>query len=394
LFRKALPTRFCGRIRGLFVENAGFPIPTESQNQKTLFKMNLDIDNREGSAPGIERKVLRVLAGETVYPPPVWLMRQAGRYLLEYREIRARAGSFLDLCLNPKLATEVTLQPIRRFGFDAAILFSDILVVPYALGRDLRFEEGRGPLMTPLRLSDIAGLDGSRLHEVLGPVYETVGRLRKELPAETTLLGFCGAPWTVATYMIAGQGTPDQAPARLFSYRHPEAFADLLERIGEWSAEYLIRQIEAGADAVQIFDSWAGVLDEASFEAHCIAPVARMVSRVRARYPNTPIIGFPRGAGALYDTYRARTGVTALGLDWSVPLNQAKRLQAEGPVQGNLDPLRLVAGGRSLAEGVDAILDGLSNGPLVFNLGHGITPDAPLEHVAEMLERIRGSRSG
>ena len=355
--------------------------------------MNLDIHNRQSRAPGSERKVLRVLAGETVFPPPVWLMRQAGRYLPEYRATRARAGSFLDLCFNPGLAVEVTLQPIRRFGFDAAILFSDILVVPYALGRDLRFEEGRGPLMTPLDLADIDRLDASRFHEILAPVYETVRRLRQELPEETTLLGFCGAPWTVATYMIAGHGTPDQAPARLFSFRHPEAFDALLMRLADLSAEYLTRQIDAGADAVQIFDSWAGVLDEAAFEAHCVKPVARIVSQLRARHPDVPIIGFPRGAGALYEGYRQKTGATALGLDWSVPLSQAQRLQAEGPVQGNLDPLRLVAGGKALAEGVDSILKHLGGGPLIFNLGHGITPEAPVEHVAEMIARIRGSKT-
>jgi len=316
-------------------------------------------------------------------------MRQAGRYLPEYREIRARAGTFLDLCFSPELAVEVTLQPIRRFGFDASILFSDILVVPYALGRDLRFEEGRGPLMTPIDVAGIDRLDGERFHEVLAPVYETVARLRRSLPAETALLGFCGAPWTVATYMIAGHGTPDQAPARLFSYRYPEAFARLLSMIAEKSAEYLIRQIAAGADAVQIFDSWAGVLDEASFETHCLVPVAQIVERVRHVYPEVPIIGFPRGAGSLYEGYRERTGVTALGLDWTVPLSQAAGLQKSGAVQGNLDPLRLVAGGRALAEGVDAILRGLGDGPLVFNLGHGITPDAPVRHVEEMVARVR-----
>ena len=333
--------------------------------------------------------VMDVLRGETVFPPPIWLMRQAGRYLPEYRETRAKAGSFLDLCFNPDLAVEVTMQPIRRFGFDASIVFSDILVVPYALGRDLRFEEGRGPLMTPITVADIDRLDGERFHDVLAPVYETVGRLRRELPAETTLLGFCGAPWTVATYMIAGHGTPDQAPARLFSYRHPTAFARLLSLIADHSAEYLIRQIAAGADAVQIFDSWAGVLDEASFEAHCIKPVARIVSKVREAYPDTPIIGFPRHAGALYANYRLRTGVTALGLDWTVPLSQAAWLQQSGAVQGNLDPLRLVAGGKALANGIDAILRALGDGPLVFNLGHGITPDAPVKHVEEMIARVR-----
>ncbi|MGO4831719.1 uroporphyrinogen decarboxylase [Rhizobiaceae sp. 2RAB30] len=335
------------------------------------------------------RTVIEVLKGETVFPPPVWMMRQAGRYLPEYRATRQHAGGFLDLCYNPDFAVEVTLQPIRRFGFDAAILFSDILVVPHALGRDLRFEEGHGPLMTPIEAAEIERLDGAMFHVNLQPVYETVRRLRAELPAETTLLGFCGAPWTVATYMIAGRGTPDQAPTRLFAYRHPEAIARLLELLADHSADYLIRQIEAGADAVQIFDSWAGVLDEANFNAFCVAPVARMVKRVRQVFPDVPIIGFPRGAGSLYDGYRAVTGVTTLGLDWSVPMSQARRLQLDGAVQGNLDPLRLVAGGKALDEGVDAILAGLGGGPLVFNLGHGITPDAPVENVERMLMRVR-----
>ena len=338
-----------------------------------------------------KRVVLDVLRGETVFPPPVWLMRQAGRYLPEYRETRKRAGGFLDLCYNPDFAVEVTLQPIRRFGFDASILFSDILVVPHALGRDLRFEEGRGPLMTPIRREEIAELDRSGFHTTLEPVYETVRCLRRELPGETTLLGFCGAPWTIATYVIAGHGTPDQAPARLFAYRHPIEFLALLDTIAEVSAEYLIRQLDSGADAVQIFDSWSGVLDEASFEAFCVAPVAKIVRLVRTARPEAVIIGFPKGAGSLYDTYRAKTGVTALGLDWSVPLSQAKRLQAEGAVQGNLDPMRLVAGGRSLVEGVDAILQGLGKGPLVFNLGHGITPEAPIAHVEAMLRQIRSA---
>ena len=336
-----------------------------------------------------KRIVLEVLKGQTVFPPPIWMMRQAGRYLPEYRETRRAAGGFLDLCYNPDFAVEVTLQPIRRFGFDASILFSDILVVPHALGRDLRFEEGRGPLMTPIDAAGIAALTGEEFHVNLEPVYETVRRLRKELPDETTLLGFCGAPWTVATYMIAGHGTPDQAPARLFGYREPEAMRALLDVLAERSAEYLIRQIDAGAEAVQIFDSWSGVLDEATFEAYCIRPMAEIVRRVRAVHPDTPIIGFPKGAGSLYDDYRRLTGVNALGLDWSVPLSQAKRLQREGAVQGNLDPLRLVAGGKALDEGVDAILCELAGGPLVFNLGHGITPEAPVEHVERMIARVR-----
>ena len=339
----------------------------------------------------VTKPVLRVLQGETVFPPPIWMMRQAGRYLPEYRETRAQAGGFLDLCYNPDLAVEVTLQPIRRFGFDASILFSDILVIPQAMGRDLAFEEGRGPVMTPIEVAEIADLDPAAIHTTLAPVYETVQRLRDALPAETTLLGFCGAPWTLATYMIAGHGTPDQAPARLFSYRHPEAFADLIDKLADASAAYLIRQIEAGADAVQIFDSWSGVLDEASFERWCVRPLARIVEQVAARYPETPIIGFPKGAGTGYDGYRSATGVTALGLDWTVPVSQARRLQAEGPVQGNLDPLRLVSGGRALDEGVDSILDGLGQGPLIFNLGHGITPETPIAHVEQMIARVRAA---
>jgi uroporphyrinogen decarboxylase len=336
-----------------------------------------------------KRVVVDVLNGQSVFPPPIWMMRQAGRYLPEYRKTREKAGSFLDLCYNPDLAVEVTLQPIRRFGFDASILFSDILVVPHALGRDLRFEEGQGPQMTPITKEEIGSLDGTRFHEHLAPVYETVGRLRTELPLETTLIGFCGAPWTVATYMIAGHATPDQAPARLFAFRHPEAFAVLLDRLADFSASYLIRQIEAGADVVQIFDSWSGVLDELSFDAHCISPVAKIVRQVRAVYPDVPIIGFPKGAGSLYDHYRQKTGITALGLDWTVPLAQAAGLQANGAVQGNLDPMRLVAGGRALEEGVARILEGLGAGPLVFNLGHGITPDARIEHVEAMLALVR-----
>jgi uroporphyrinogen decarboxylase len=316
-------------------------------------------------------------------------MRQAGRYLPEYKETRRKAGSFLDLCYTPELAAEVTLQPIRRFGFDAAILFSDILVVPHALGREVRFEEGRGPLLEPIAVGEIGKLSTSGFHDHLRPVYETVGRVRESLPRETTLLGFCGAPWTVATYMIAGHGTPDQAPARLFGYRHPDAMERLLGKLAEVSAEYLIRQIEAGADAVQIFDSGAGVLDEECFERYCVRPVADIVAGVRRRFPAVPIIGFPRGAGGFYGSYREKTGVMALGLDWTVPVAAAAGLQRQGPVQGNLDPLRLLAGGDALRQGVDHILSGLGGGPLVFNLGHGILPETPLGHVEQMLDAIR-----
>ncbi|RWP57611.1 uroporphyrinogen decarboxylase [Mesorhizobium sp.] len=338
------------------------------------------------------RIMLDVLRGKTVSPPPLWMMRQAGRYLPEYRETRRRAGSFLDLCYNPDIAVEVTLQPIERFGFDASILFSDILVVPHALGRDVRFEEGRGPLLTPISATEIAALDGETFHVNLEPVYETVRRLRTRLPDQTTLIGFCGAPWTVATYMIAGHGTSDQAPARLFAYREPAAFLQLLNVLADHSAAYLIRQIEAGADVVQIFDSWSGVLDEVSFEAFCVRPVAEIVRQVRAVHPDIPIIGFPKGAGAHYRSYRQKTGVTGLGLDWTVPLTTAKELQRDGAVQGNLDPLRLVAGGKALADGVDAILKALGDRPLIFNLGHGITPETPIAHVEAMVKLVRAHR--
>ncbi|MBO0664320.1 uroporphyrinogen decarboxylase [Jiella sp. MQZ9-1] len=337
-----------------------------------------------------QRKLIRVLEGEPVFPPPVWLMRQAGRYLPEYRDLRAKAGSFLDLCYDPDFATEVTLQPIRRFGFDAAILFSDILVIPDALDRGLHFVTGEGPKLTPIREDEIAGLDPSKAETHLAPVIATIARLRQELPAETTLIGFCGAPWTVATYMIAGHGTPDQGPARLFGYRHPESMEKLLYLLAEMSADYLIRQLTAGADCVQIFDSWAGVLDAESFEAYAIGPVRRMVEKVRAAVPDAKIIGFAKGAGAFLTEYRAKTGVDAVGLDWQMPMDFAQALQRGGAVQGNLDPLRLIAGGRALDDGVDRILDHLGQGPLIFNLGHGITPDAPMAHVEALLKRVRG----
>jgi len=338
-----------------------------------------------------KRKVLEVLDGETVFPPPVWLMRQAGRYLPEYRETRKKAGGFLDLCYTPDLAVEVTLQPIRRYGFDAAILFSDILVIPDALDRSVRFEEGVGPLMKPIDAAGIANLDGSKLLDHLSPVLETVGRLRTELPDETTLLGFCGAPWTVATYMIAGKGTPDQAPARLFAYREPAAFDALLDLLADLSADYLSAQIEAGADAVQIFDSWAGVLGQTEFQRFCVRPTRKIVETVRSRHPQARIIAFAKGAGTQLKDYRQETGATAIGLDWTVPLSFASSLQESGPVQGNLDPMRVVAGGAALDEGVDAIVENLGGGPLIFNLGHGITPQADPQNVTRLVERVRST---
>lgn len=338
------------------------------------------------------RKVLQVLNGETLSPPPVWLMRQAGRYLPEYRKTRATAGSFLDLCYSPELAVEVTLQPIRRYGFDAAILFSDILVIPDALKRNVRFEEGHGPHMDPIDAAEIAKLDVRPVSDHLKPVIETVRRLRQELPDETTLLGFCGAPWTVATYMIAGHGTPDQAPARLFAYRYPQAFHQLLATLADVSADYLVEQIDAGADAVQIFDSWAGVLGEDEFLRYAVKPVRQMIDSVRARRPHAKIICFAKGAGILLKDYRQGTSADAIGLDWSVPLSFAAELQKDGPVQGNLDPMRVVAGGQALDEGIDAILQALGNGPLIFNLGHGITPQADPENVSRLVSRVRGAR--
>lgn len=339
-----------------------------------------------------QRKIMQVLDGKTVSPPPIWLMRQAGRYLPEYRATRAKAGSFLDLCYSPEHAVEVTLQPIRRYAFDAAILFSDILVIPDGLKRNVRFTEGHGPEMDPIDADAIFSLKSDGVIDHLAPVFETVSRLRRQLPEETTLLGFCGAPWTVATYMIAGHGTPDQAPARLFAYRYSDAFARLLDLLSEVSAEYLIHQIDAGADAVQIFDSWAGVLGEEEFQAFAVKPVRRIIERVRQARPNARVIAFAKGAGYMLKDYRRGTGADAIGLDWSVPLSFAVELQKDGPVQGNLDPMRVVAGGTAMRQGIDAILQKLGHGPLIFNLGHGITPQANPDHVSALVDQVRGTQ--
>ena len=340
-----------------------------------------------------ERKVLRVLAGETIFPPPIWVMRQAGRYLPEYRATRAEAGGFLDLCYNPRLATEVTLQPIRRYGFDAAILFSDILVVPDALGRKVAFQEGEGPVLEPLDLARVGELDPEGIDGRLGPVYEAVTSIRVALPRETTFLGFCGAPWTVATYMIAGRGTPDQGPARRAALADPEGFARLIDILVRASIRYLAEQIRRGADAVQIFDTWAGVLDEAEFERWVIAPTKRIVAGVRAVHPGARIIGFPKGAQASLERYVRETGVDAVGIDWTMPSGFAReRIQPIAAVQGNLDPMRVVIGGRALDEGVDRVLEGLGSGRLIFNLGHGITPDADPAHLTRLVERVRAAK--
>ncbi|MEM9732441.1 MAG: uroporphyrinogen decarboxylase [Pseudomonadota bacterium] len=337
---------------------------------------------------------MQVMDGKSLTTPPIWMMRQAGRYLAEYKATRKEAGSFLDLCYNPKLATEVTLQPIRRFGFDAAILFSDILVIPDALGVPLRFEEGRGPILEPVDAEQINRLVDKDVLAHLAPVLQTVENLRSELPAETTLLGFCGAPWTVATYMIAGHGTPDQGPARAFAFAHPKAFQKLMDVLVEASARYLVAQLKAGADAVQIFDSWASVLDEEQFQRWCVAPVAALVKRVRAEVPGAKIIGFPKGVGAFFDGYGAATEIDMIGLDWTIPFSFAKQVQKQVPVQGNLDPKRLIAGGKVLDEGIDRVLENLAGGPLVFNLGHGVTPDTPVAHVEQMVRRVQDYKGG
>ena len=342
---------------------------------------------------GPDKLMLRALRGETLPVPPVWMMRQAGRYLPEYRATRARAGSFLDLCYDPELAAEVTLQPIRRYGFDAAILFADILLVPQALGADLTFAEGEGPrLSTVTSAADLARLKpAAAIHETLAPVYETVGRLASALLRETTLIGFAGAPWTVATYMIAGRGSPDQAPARALMYRDPATFEALLDLITEATIAYLLRQIEAGAEVVKLFDSWAGALPGDRFERCCIAPARRIVEAVRAARPGTPVIGFPRGAGGNYAAYADATGVEAVALDTGVdPRWAARELQPRRCVQGNLDPLLLVVGGEALTRATRACVEAFAGGPHVFNLGHGITPDADPANVDAMLRAIRG----
>jgi uroporphyrinogen decarboxylase len=341
----------------------------------------------------VHKPLLAVLEGKRQPVPPIWLMRQAGRYLPEYRAVRQKVGSFLELCYSPDLASEVTLQPIRRFGFDGAIVFSDILVIPHALGRSLHFVEGEGPRLDPIK--DPAALGGLRSEvdgQVLVPVYETIRRVKEQLPPAVTFLGFCGAPWTVATYMVAGRGTPDQAPARLFAYRYPEAFAALIEILERASTEYLVRQLQAGVDAVQIFDTWAGVLPPEEFERWCVAPTRRIVTAVRQAVPDAKIIGFPRGAGSNLPRYVDEVAVDAIGLDWMVELGFARdTIQRKKPVQGNLDPLALRAGGAALDRGVDVILEALAGGPFIFNLGHGILPDTPVAHVEQMLNRVRQS---
>ena len=344
-----------------------------------------------GPIRAVGKKLLHVLAGRREAVPPVWLMRQAGRYLPEYRAVREKAGGFLDLCLNPELAAEVTLQPVRRFGFDAAILFSDILVVPLALGRRVEFLASEGPKLEPLDVPGLVGLRETVDQKVLAPVYETVYRVKALLGDSTALIGFCGAPWTVATYMIAGEATLDQGPARLLAYHDPENFERLIDRLVYASIEYLVGQLKAGAEVVQIFDTWAGVLGPGQFERWCIAPTQKIVEGVRRQIPAAKIIGFPRSAGAMTLPYVEMTGVSAIGIDWTFERSIARdALQTRVPVQGNVDPMALLAGGKALDREVDEVMKELSSGPLIFNLGHGILPQTPIAHVERMLKRVRG----
>jgi uroporphyrinogen decarboxylase len=336
-----------------------------------------------------DKPLLSVLTGENTRKKPIWLMRQAGRYLPEYRELRAAKGGFLELVYDPAAAAEITLQPIRRFGFDGAILFSDILIVPHALGQDLRFEAGEGPRLSP-PLVDAALAALESVPERLEPIYRTVENVKAALPAETTLLGFAGSPWTVATYMVAGQGSREQAEARRYAYADPGAFAAIVDAIVEMTVDYLSGQIAAGAEAVQLFDSWAGSLSPDQFERWVIAPTARIVTALKARHPETPVIGFPKGAGAKLSAYARATGVDALGLDETIePEWAARELPENLPLQGNLDPLALLAGGAALEKAVGRILSSFAGRPHVFNLGHGIIKETPIAHVEQLLALVR-----
>ena len=340
--------------------------------------------------PSPDSALLKALAGHACANPPIWLMRQAGRYLPEYREVRSKVPSFLDLCLTPALAAEVTLQPLRRFDLDAAIIFSDILIVPYALGQKVKFVEGEGPKLEPVRDSAaISRLGQASAGKVFAPVYEAITLVVAQLPKSVPLLGFCGAPWTVASYMVEGDGSKDQATARLFAYRDPEGFQRLIDLLVETSASHLINQVKAGASAVQIFDSWAGSLAEDEFERWCIAPTKRLVDLVKAAAPGIPVIGFPRGAGLLAERYARETAIDAIGCDTSMPVGWMQRLQLHLPVQGNLDPVLLAAGGEKLDARIRSIIETLGQGPFIFNLGHGILPETPIDHVTRLVDLVK-----
>ncbi|MDX1784837.1 MAG: uroporphyrinogen decarboxylase [Roseovarius sp.] len=340
-----------------------------------------------------DKTILRALAGETLQTPPIWMMRQAGRYLPEYRATRAQAGDFLSLCYNSDLATEVTLQPIRRFGFDAAIMFADILLIPQALGADLWFVTGEGPRLSTIDSeADFARLaDAADIHETLGPIYQTLRNLTGALPPETTLIGFAGAPWTVATYMVAGRGTPDQGPAHALKNTNPALFDALIDRLTKATIEYLSAQIEAGAEVVKLFDSWAGSLKGADFDRYAIAPTKEIITALKARHPDTPIIAFPREAGDKYIGFAKETGADCVAIDNSVTADWvAENVQVDGCVQGNLASSHMVTGGDALVRETRQIVNALRGGPHIFNLGHGITPDANPDNVQLMIDTVRG----
>lgn len=338
-----------------------------------------------------EKPLLATVLGRAQKRPPMWIMRQAGRYLPEYRQVRATVEDFLELCYSPQLAAEVTMQPLRRFDLDAAILFSDILVIPDALGQQVRFAAGEGPLLEPLSPDGVGALRPERALERLAPIFETLQRVKSELPAGKTLIGFCGSPWTVATYMIGGRGSADQAAARLFALREPQAFGALIDVLVDTSIAYLAAQFRAGADVVQLFESWALNLDETDFLARVIEPNRRIVEGLRQLIPGAPVIGFPRGAAGMIGRYAEATGVNMLGLDYATPLLFADDVLPAGfGVQGNLDPLRLVVGGRQMEERAQQIIAAFRNRPHVFNLGHGIVPETPIAHVARLVEIVKG----
>lgn len=339
----------------------------------------------------VAKPLLETVLGRRQQRLPIWIMRQAGRYLPEYRELRAKAGSFLDLCYNPELASEVTLQPLRRFDLDAAILFSDILVIPDALGQYVRFEAGEGPLLEPVTADSIPRLNPKGALEKLSPIIETVRRVRAGLTPDKTLIGFCGSPWTVATYMIGGRGSPDQAAARVFALTQPAAFAQLIDILVETSIDYLAAQLKAGADVVQLFESWALNLDEVAFRNWVIEPNRRIVEGLRKLIAGAPVIGFPRGAAGNLPAYAKATGVNVLGLDYATPLAFAGELPAGLGVQGNLDPLRLLAGGEQMDNRVREIVAGFRTRPHIFNLGHGIVPETPIAHVERLIAVARGA---
>lgn len=340
------------------------------------------------------KALLEVLKGKAMTPPPVWFMRQAGRHLPEYRKLRADIGTFLDLCYSPKDAAEVSLQPIRRYAMDGTIMFADILLIPDALGQKVEFKPGVGPVLEPLvNKSDLDALSMAGMGQHLGPIYETMAILKDNIPPTTTLIGFAGAPWTVASYMVHGSGSRDHAEARLWAYENPKLWDRLIDLLVESTSIYLERQIDAGAEVVQIFDSWAGALPDWAFRAWTIEPIKAIISHLRSRHPDTPIIGFPRGAGALYAEFVQETGVDAVSIDTNVPLEWAAReLQPMAAVQGNLDPAMLLSGGEPLLREVDRIVDVMANGRFIFNLGHGVIKDTPPAHVLSVVEHIRRSR--